>query len=234
MRSLAGLFALLSCVMVPAVEARVVRLRIDRREPVLNGKAFGSAGAYEKLAGKVEFALNPELAANAGIADLKLAPRNAAGEVEFAADFYLPKPVDPAQFKGRLLHDVGNRGGKALLATFQKAARSADPTAEAEFGDGRLMAQGYALPWMGWQWDVPEGRMRMRMPIATEAGRPIKGRIRGNFILDARSDTAPLADRAHQAHPITDMVDPEAFLTVRDRTDGPPRRPRARAMALHR
>jgi hypothetical protein len=224
MRSLVRLFALLACVMISVAEARVVRLRIDRREPVLNGKAFGTAGAYEKLVGQVEFALNPSLAANAGIVDLKLAPRNAAGEVEFTADFYLLKPVDPAQFKGRLLYEVGNRGGKALLATFQKAVRSADPTTEAEFGDGRLMAQGYALLWMGWQWDVPEGRMRMQMPIATEAGQPIKGRIRGNFILDARSNTAPLADRAHQAYPIADMADPEAFLTVRDRTDGKPQR----------
>ena len=36
-----------------AADAGVVRLRIERREPVLNGRAFGAAGAYEKLVGTV-------------------------------------------------------------------------------------------------------------------------------------------------------------------------------------
>src|ERR1700752_4785204 len=76
-------------------EARVVRLRIERRETVLAGRPFGAAGPYEKLVGKVEFALDPNLPRNEGIVDLKLAPRNARGEVEFTADFYLLKPVDP-------------------------------------------------------------------------------------------------------------------------------------------
>src|SRR5690242_21581190 len=75
-------------------DARVVELRIQRREPVLNGKSFGLAGRYEKLIGKVAFALDPSASANAAVIDLALAPRNSAGEVEFTADFYLLKPVD--------------------------------------------------------------------------------------------------------------------------------------------
>jgi hypothetical protein len=34
-----------------AADARVVRLRIERRELILNGRAFGAAGPYEKLVG---------------------------------------------------------------------------------------------------------------------------------------------------------------------------------------
>ena len=37
------------------------------------------------------------------------------------------------------------------------------------------MRQGFTLLWMGWQWDVPEGRMRMEIPIATDNGQPITG-----------------------------------------------------------
>jgi hypothetical protein len=125
-----------------AVDARVVTIRVERREPVLNGKSFGAAGPYEKLIGKVEFALDPSAAANAGIVDLALAPRNAHGEVEFTADFYLLKPVAAERGNGRLLYEVGNRGGKALLRVFQKAQGSADPKTAAEFGDGRLMTLG--------------------------------------------------------------------------------------------
>src|SRR5207245_3648324 len=137
--------------------------------------------------GKVDFGLDPTLPRNAGIVDLNLAPRNARGEVEASADFYMLKPVDSRRGNGRLFYEVGNRGGKGMLSTFQKAAGSADPTTDAEFGDGALMRQGFTLLWMGWQWDVPEraGTMRMEMPIATENGRRITGIVRGNCILNA-------------------------------------------------
>jgi len=197
---------------------RVLEIRIDHREPVLAGKAFGPVGPYEKLSGKVEFALDPSLAQNAAIVDLRLAPRNARGEVAFSADFYLLKPVDTARGNGRLLYEVGNRGTKSILRTFQKAALSQDPQTPAAFGDGFLMRQGYALLWMGWQWDVPEGGMRMDMPVATDHGDPIIGLLRGNFILDARSPTAPLADRSHKAYPVADLKSPDATMTVRDAT----------------
>src|SRR5262245_20478192 len=198
-------------------EARVVRLRVDQRNLILDGRPFGLAGSYEKLIGKVEFALDPSTPANAAVVDLKLAPRNARGEVEFNADFYLLKPVDPSRGNGRLFYEVSNRGTKAILRNFQKALASADPKSAAEFGDGALMSQGYSLLWMGWQWDVPEGRMRMDMPIATDHGSPITGLVRGNFILDKRSATAPLADRGHKAHPIEHSATADQVMTVRDR-----------------
>jgi hypothetical protein len=195
-----------------------VRLRIERREVVLNGRAFGAAGPYEKLVGKVDFGFGPNLPANDIIVDLKLAPRNARGEVEASADFYLLKPVDPRRGNGRLFYEVGNRGGKGMLPTFQKATGSPDPTSEAEFGDGALMRQGFTLLWMGWQWDVPvrPGTMRMEMPIATENGKRITGIIRGNFILNERAQTAPLADRNHQAYTVLDPAAAENVMTVRD------------------
>ena len=103
-----------------------VKLEIARREPVLGGKAFGNAGAYEKLVGTVKFALDPSLPYNQGVVDLALAPRNADGMVTVTADFYLLKPVDPAKGNGRLFYEVGNRGGKGMLVTFQKASGSTD------------------------------------------------------------------------------------------------------------
>ena len=56
------IIAALVAVCLPlAADAGVVRLRIERREAVLNGQAFGAAGPYEKLVGKVDFALDPAL-----------------------------------------------------------------------------------------------------------------------------------------------------------------------------
>ncbi len=209
-------------VAIGAAEGGVTRLQVIRREAVLAGKPFGAAGPYEKLVGKVHFALAPSLPQNLGIVDLTLAPRNAQGLVEFSADFYLLKPVDPARGNGRLFYEAGNRGTKRILPVFQDAIGSADPTTAAEFGNGALMQQGFSLLWMGWQWDVPEGRMRMEIPIAANDGRPITGWVRGNFIPGANATTASVADRGHRAYPVLDPASSEHRMIVRTLpTDAP-------------
>jgi hypothetical protein len=208
-----ALVALLSC-SLDAV-ASVTRLQVDRREVVLKGQPFGAAGPYEKLSGKVHFALDPALPQNAGIVDLNLAPKNPQGLVEFSADFYLLKPVDPARGNGRLFYEAGNRGSKRILPVFQDAANSADPATPQEFGNGALMRQGFTLLWMGWQWDVPEGRMRMEIPIATNGGQPITGWVRGNFIPGAGATSALIADRGHQPYPVVEPSSAEHRLLVR-------------------
>ena len=219
----------LCALLVPSLAAaEVVRLRVERREVVLGGKAFGAAGAYEKLVGKVDFALDPALPQNRGIVDLALAPRNARGLVEFSADFYLLKPVEPSRGNGRLFYEAGNRGTKRILSTYQSAVNADDPATDAEFGNGALMRQGFTLLWMGWQWDVPAGRMRMDIPIATENGRPITGWVRGNFIPGANATTASVADRGHQAYPI---VDPTAAEHRHDRAHAADRSAAARSRA---
>ena len=43
---------LFSLAVTGVAEARLVRLRVERREVVLAGKPSGLAGAYEKLVGK--------------------------------------------------------------------------------------------------------------------------------------------------------------------------------------
>lgn len=198
------------------VEARVTRLEILRREPILSGKQFGAAGSYEKLVGKVHFALDPTLAVNTSIIDVNLAPKNPQGQVEFTADFLMLKPADPRKGNHRLFYEVGNRGKKSMLRYFQKATSSADPTSVQEIGDGALFTQGWTLLWMGWQWDVPSGQMRMDMPIATEHGKKITGLVRGNFVPNDHSPTQPLGDRDHFTYPIDDENSPDNVMTVRD------------------
>ena len=220
----ASAVAFVFCLVSGMVEARVVRLRIDRREVLLEGRAFGLAGPYEKLAGRVDFALDPDLPANRMVRDLPLAPRNANGEVEFHADFYLLKPVDPARGNGVLFYEAGNRGTKRILPVFQRSSPSQDPETLAEIGNGTLMFQGFSLLWMGWQWDVPnwpEGRMRMEMPVATQGGATIRGLVRGNFIGGAGT-TASLADRGHLAYPVIDPESSEHQMTVRRGPFDPP------------
>ena len=202
-------------------QARLVSLSIERREVVLDGRAFGLAGPYEKLVGTAHFAVDPDLPQNQIIVDLKLAPRNVHGEVEFSSDFYLLKPVDPSRSNGRLFYEAGNRGSKRILQIFQKASRSADPTTGGEFGDGVLMSRGFSFLWMGWQWDVPDGRMRMSMPVAVNDGQPITGLVRGNFVGPVGS-TALVADRGHRAYSVVNPASDEHVMTVKSLSTDPP------------
>jgi hypothetical protein len=205
------------------VYADVVRVDVTSRRDVLTGRAFGTTGGYETLAGKLHFAIDPRNDANRIITDLDKAPVNADGRVEFAADFYLIKPKDPARGNGTLLYEVSNRGGKGLLGFFNRAAGSLDPQTESEFGDGFLLERGFTLLWIGWQFDPPqrEGLVRVFAPIARERdGRPIQGLVRSDFVVTETAKVASLADRNHIAYPVLDPKDPSNVLTVRDTVDG--------------
>src|SRR5262249_34428149 len=87
------LIALLGCVHGVA-SAEVTRVEIASRADVLDGKPFGDAGPYEKIVGKVFFAVDPNHPANKHIVDVDKAPRDAAGRVLFSADLYVLQPKD--------------------------------------------------------------------------------------------------------------------------------------------
>ncbi len=148
-----------------AAEARVVRVEILSRNDVQDGKPFGAAGAYEKITGRVYFAVSPANIHNRQIVDLDKAARNAQGEVEFSADLYLLRPKDMHRGNGAVLFEVSNRGGKGILRIVN-GGNPADPSGE--FGDGFLMRQGYTLAWVGWEFDVAEQAQNLRLyaPIA--------------------------------------------------------------------
>ena len=184
----ACLIAVLGLLLVPAAGPRRAHPRGDQsRVDVLNGKAFGDVGPYEKIWAKAYFAIDPANPRNQMVADIDLAPRNAAGKVEFSADLFILKPKDPGRGNGVVFFDVVNRGRFRLLSTFSGAAAADDPTTEAHFGDASLLRQGYTLVAVGWQFDVPEDLIGVQAPIATNNGQPIKGWLREWFISDKAS-----------------------------------------------
>lgn len=198
----------------------VTELVIATRSLVLDGKPFGQRNeargqgvAYEKLAGTMRFAVDPDDECNARVTDIGLAPRNAHGQVEFAADFYLLKPVEARKGNGRLLLDCVNRGRKVVLGMLNSAPRVPDPATEAEFGNGFLMRHGYTLAWVGWQIDVPrrDGLMALDAPRA----QGVVGELRCQMQPNKRVQILPLADRYHIPNPTVDLDDPTARLRVK-------------------
>jgi hypothetical protein len=206
--------------------AALLRIEVSERNDVLDGKPFGPAGPYERIVGKAYFAVDPHLPANKIITDIGRAPRNEDGMVEFSSDIYVLKPRDPAHGNGAVLFEVSNRGGKAMLYTFDRGAAGPDPRTERDFGDGFLLEQGYTLVWLGWEFDVPPTPGALR--LYTPAIQGITGLVRSEMIVDHASTRQSLGDRAQMAYPVLHPDDPGLTLTVRDHGDSP-RRPLPRA-----
>ena len=214
------LFGLL---LASSTRADVVRIQVDSRADIANGAVWGLAGPYERIAGTIFFAVDPANPANRIITDIDLAPRNAAGMVEFSANFFLIKPKDVTRGNGTVLYEVSNRGGKGMLRYFNRADGSNDPATMADMGDGFLLREGFTLLWLGWQFDPPlrDGLMRLSAPVATEDGEPIRGVVRSEIIVRNPADDASLADRNHVPYLVADANDAINRMTVRETVEGP-------------
>jgi hypothetical protein len=213
--------------LAPALaRADVTRVEVSKRQDVLNGKSFGATGAYEKLFGKVYFAVAPDNPHNRLIADLDKAAHNTQGKVEFSADFFILRPKDPSRANGVLFFDVVNRGNLQLLGTFNHATGSPDPTTDAHFGNSLLMREGYTLVGVGWQFDVPKtgGRIGFDAPVASENGGAITGWVSPWFIPNKRADSYEFASGYFSpAYPPLEPDNPDYRLTEREGLASAPR-----------
>lgn len=222
MKKLAG--AVLVLQMAAVAGAEVVKVEIASRRPFADGLTFGAAGAYEKVRGRLVYAVDPGNPANAPIVDLKLAPRDTRGRVVFAGDFVLLKPVDLAKGNHRLVYDVTNRGNLGILARLNRGAGTNDPRAAADAGNGFLMRRGYSILWSAWNWDVlpGDGRLQIDLPIATDDGRTITGTVAAEIVVDAKADEQPFAWGGSRCYEVVDATSNRgASLSVRDEQRAP-------------
>ncbi|MET0682325.1 MAG: alpha/beta hydrolase domain-containing protein [Casimicrobiaceae bacterium] len=172
------------------VHARVTRLVIDAKtSPAFGGATFGSAGQYETIAGHVFGELDPNDSHNSIINDIHLAPKNAAGKVEYMATFFLVKPIDMSKSSHLLWQDVPNRGGRITLA----AASRND-------GDVGLSS--------GWQGDNSGETAQIPppandndyavVPVAKNAdGSPITGMVMGRIMNVGGVNSQPIIEHSN-------------------------------------
>jgi hypothetical protein len=179
------LLAVAAMLLIPfTVEARITKIVITRTEsPTFSGTSFGTVGQYEKIVGRAYGEVDPHDPLNAIIEDIRLAPRNARGHVEYDTDFYILKPIQMNQGNGLLFYNVANRGNLGGLSAINIGVTGGnDPTGA---GDGFAMKRGYTFLWGGWQADVLPGgnRMTFNAPVATNGGAVITGRVRTEYIV---------------------------------------------------
>jgi hypothetical protein len=196
-----------------------VRVEVQDRRAFADGRGFGASGAYERLAGKAHFRVDPASMPEGAIADLKLAPRDADGLIRCTADFMILKPADLGRGNERLFFDYGNRGNKRALQFFNDAVHSNEPLREEHAGNGFLMRRGYSIAWLAWQADLLPGggRMLLDVPVAEVDGRPVHGLVRSEFIADrAGVKSFPLSARiTRRSHPAVSLDTRRARLTRR-------------------
>ena len=212
--------------------AAVERVEIDQRTPFAGSLNFGDAGSYEKIRGVAYFALDPNAPANAGIVDLKTAPRDARGLVTFKSEFLMLRPMKAQG--STLIYDVNNRGGIAILGQVDgKSPADNDPTDARDAGDGFLMRHGFTLLFSAWTWDVapqaPGARpLVFAPPIAKgPGGGPITGKVENEFTVTAPAAIATYAGMRGLTYEPAVADDPDAILTERARPNDP-RKPIAR------
>src|SRR5882672_1858632 len=166
--------AALLLVAASAADARVTKIKIVAKEsPTFGGYAFKDVGQYEKLVGKAYGELDPNDPKNSVIVDIKLAPRNARGKVEYAFDFYILKPIDLAKGSHKVMYEPPNRGRKTH-ESLNRGAGGNDPGAEKDpvkLANTFLLPRGYTMVWSGW--DASAGtddgsyNTTITLPVAT-------------------------------------------------------------------
>ena len=186
------------------------------------GHEFGAAGAYVRVKGVARGVLDPTAACNAMIVDLDKAPCNAQGLVEYATDFDILRPKEPARGSGILVYDVPNRGSKRILNLLDDIpandpARTNDPKTREDAGLGFYLGRGYSLVSTGWDPGAPRAKAGLGadFPPALENGKPIVRRIRDEFHFGTRSPGDGSIRRL--SYPAASLDQPAARLTVRDR-----------------
>lgn len=152
----------------------VTRVEIQTTAPWLDGRPLGKAGPYEKLQGRVYFELDPQSSTGQRVTDIALAPRNPKGRVEFFSDFVLVRPRSPLRARHSVLLEIPNRGQTQADGSFFSTApgHEFDLTnlAATALNDAFVFEQGFTVAWLGWQFDLPKGTLRIEAPAANVNG----------------------------------------------------------------
>jgi hypothetical protein len=212
------LLLLCAACLAASLHAKVVRVEVTSRTDVLNGQSFGSAGAYERILGRVYFSVSVSNPHNRRIVDLDKAVNLRDGEVEFSADFIAVRPKDPSKGNGSLLLEVPNRGRARIIGLVDGG--NWDLSSDA--GDAWLLRNGYTIVSLGWQWDAAgENALRFYAPVAKENGKTVTGLVRGDVMPSKVTDEIPLGhliigEIGGTEYPVSAPDDARNVLTVRE------------------
>jgi hypothetical protein len=150
----AALAAAGMAVAVPAADARITKIDVTSRTTAFGGHAFAGIGTYDRIVGVAYGEIDPNDARNAVIVDLRNAPTNAQGKVEYSFNFYILTPTDPTKGNHQMMYEPPNRGGKTYGQFNRTPTGGNDPatiTDAATLDGSFLWPRGYTTAWSGWE-----------------------------------------------------------------------------------
>ena len=212
---------LISALAASPLHARVIRVEVATRTDVFNGEQFGTAGAYERITGRVYFSLPVDNPHNSRIVDLRNAVNLQNGEVEFSSDFIAVRPKDSRKGNRSMILDVPNRGRGHFISLVD----GGDWDLANDAGDAWLLRNGFTIVSLGWQWDsAGAGALHFFAPVAKENGKTITGLLRGDLMLAKPMAEIPLGhlilgNIGGSEYPVAAPGDPQNVLTVRDQRE---------------
>ena len=223
-RTVVGVLLLVLSGAVSVTRAEIVEVRFGAPEPYAEGRSFGAVGPYVFIKGIARGELDPKDERNKVIVGLDKAPLNARGMVEYETDVHILRPADMSKSSGRLLVEAPNRGNKVLMLRLHNSragqvkvndAKTAVDVGEVPFAFER----GYTLAWSGWD-EVPttNGRLAIRLPVATENGKEIIQRVRDEIQIGTRGPADVEVARLSYIAVSTDTK--AAKLVTHDSADG--------------
>ena len=200
-----------------------IELIETERSIFADGQQFKNHGSYEIIKGYVVFNIDPKSRFFAGVTDIKKAPKNRKGLVEFKSDFLILRPSESGKGNRSIFFEWVNRGNIRCLQFFNDAIGSNFPIKADHVGNGFLFRNGYTIVFCAWQGDLLAGddRFLMELPVAKNNGKSIKGVVRSQFILEQNGiKTQPLSGWYNtRSHPTVSMDSEKSILTRRPYTN---------------
>lgn len=168
-----------------AALADLSKIEITGRETLSEA---GVSFSYERISGVMHFTLDPHATGNQEIADIEFAPTNAAGLVEFSADFKMLVPsADIAN--GSLVYMVNNRGGGSVAP-------------EQSLSEHPLSKEGFTYLLTGWINEISSGpgRLRLHAPVVSYDNGVITGPVRYELSVNSPTQRVAVAGGGHLAY----------------------------------
>lgn len=183
--------------------AEIERIEITGLETLSDSNVDFS---YQSISGVAYFTLDPDSELNGAVTDIKYAPVNSEGLVEYAADFRL---LVPSVANGGLLYNVNNRGG----SVFPPERSLLHP----------LSGMGFTYLTTGWinELSPRAGRLRLHAPIVGSPQQRITGQVRYEVSVSEAAEKVNIAGNGHLAYEPTAAGLAAASLTRRLYQDDP-------------
>ncbi len=205
----------LALLMAPlTVQAKVTDFTVTNTvSPMFEGQSFGDVGAYERIDGVAELAIDPNSPRGKKIVDLEHAVVAEDGLVHYSTKVSIMRPVEAGNANGTLFYEVPNRGRNLSTILLNRGGGTGVPEEAKNVGDGFLMEEGYTRVWSGWQTGLSEASISLSAPVIPG----ITGLSREEYVFDKGEPVIT----AKLSYPAADMDPANATLTVRQNANDP-------------